>query len=365
VIYVSYKNRVFLRKSLALLLAFVFSAALAFAEDGADAVPPEPQKSRWYDGLFLEGSVHKYFAPKILDELVRPEIGFRGAFGYEFRRFRFALESGYTIIDGTNPLVLDVSLVPLVFKFGYALPLRWGLGLQADVGLGVMLSRSTYYDTAINMLTDKKTESKTNSPFAGARLYVTYTIPQNFLKIYAGGGADVLFEDSGPIPLPLIEAGVSLKPFLLASSIRNLAARLKPEPKIDPETIVFAHKKDNIIIEQTESGKTVRMLNAVYFEPNSVVMIEKYRPILDEAGARLKADPKLRITLRAYAAPLGTTEWQTVISAARAWFCAEYYIKQYGISDERMKIEYYGGEKTPEFVDASWESYRCVELILE
>jgi hypothetical protein len=171
----------------------------------------------------------------LLKEYIRPEPGFRGALGYELNRFRFAVESGYTTITGLNPLahiievdplVTDVSLVPLALKFGYALPIRWGLGLQADLGVGFMFSRTNHYKTVIDLLVGDKTESRARSPLAGARLYATYTLPWKFLKIYAGGGADVLFETDGPIPMPLLEAGISLKPLMLiprrAAEIRGL-----------------------------------------------------------------------------------------------------------------------------------------------
>jgi outer membrane protein OmpA-like peptidoglycan-associated protein len=332
------------------------------------------QESRWYDDFFIESSVHRYFAPKILDELVQPKIGFRGALGYEYNRFRFAIESGYTTISGinpladtieTDPLVLDARFVPLAFKFGYALPIRWGLGVQADLSMGFMFSRTAHYETVVDLLIGNKKDSRTTSPLAGARLYATYTLPRSFLKIYAGGGIDALFETDGPIPMPLIEAGISFKPLMLIP--RRTAHAEAPTPEtgaIAPEDLVFSHTPENIVIEENERGRTVRLLNAVYFEADSVNMIERYRPILDEAGRRLRSNPGLRITLRAYAAPFGTADGQVAVSAARAWFCVEYFMRQYGIAEARMKIEYYGAERAPEFVDANWESYRCVEFLI-
>jgi outer membrane protein OmpA-like peptidoglycan-associated protein len=271
--------------------------------------------------------------------------------GYEYRRFRAAVESGYTTVDGTNPLVLDVSLVPLVFKFGYALPIRGDFGLQADVGMGWMFSRTTHYDNALNMLMDNKKNSQTSSSLMSAKLYATYALPWKFLKIYAGGGMDILFETGGPIPLPLIEAGVSFKPLML---IR----RRTPQK----ETVIVL---DEIVIVPEEEDRVVLFENAVYFEADSARMIERYRTVLNEAGRLLRSDPDLRITLRAYAAPFGTVEGQVAVSAARAWFCVEYFMRQYGIAEARMKIEFYGAEKMPESADDTWESFRCVELIIE
>jgi len=323
------------------------------------------EESPWYGGFFVEAAIQRYFEPELLADYISPEIGFRGALGYELKRFRFAVESGYSTIIGTNPLVLDVSLAPLVFKFGYALPIRWGLGLQADLDVGFMFSRTSHYDSAIDVILDNKIESQTRSLLAGARLYATYTFPRSFLKIYAGGGIDALFETDGPIPLPLIEAGISFKPLMLIPRRAAAAQATPPDALIAPEDLVFSHTPENIVIEEGEHGRTVRLLNAVYFLADSATMIERYRPILDEAGRRLRSDPALRITLRAYAAPFGTAEGQVAVSAARAWFCVEHFMKQHGIAEERMKIEYYGAERSPEFADATWESYRCVELILE
>jgi len=323
------------------------------------AAPVYADEEPWYEPFFVEASVQQYAVPGLFTDFLKPHTGFRAALGYEYRHFRLALESGYTHIEGTNPLVLDLRFVPLVLKFGYALPIRWGLGVQADITYGFMFSHVTHYKNAIGLLMNKQEESDGRSPFPGARLYATYTIPQEFLKIYVGGGVDMITELEGPIPIPLFEAGVSFKPLMLIRPARQ------KRPARKSEAIVFAHTPENIVIEETERGKTVRLLNAVYFEADSANMIERYRPILDEAGRRLRSDPALRITLRGYTAPFGTPEGRTALSEARARYCMDYLRRSFGISGERIKIEYYGAERTPEFANADWESYRCVELIIE
>jgi flagellar motor protein MotB len=325
------------------------------------------QETRWYDDFFIEGSIHQYFAPEILDYTVQPKTGFRGALGYEYNRFRLAVESGYTKITGTGGMEFDMSLAPLILKFGYGLPILYGFGLQADLGVGFMFSRITHYDSEmywLNLLKDNKQESKTGSPLMGARLYATYTIPQNFLKIYAGGGVDALFENDGPIPLPCIEAGVSFKPVML---IRPWVEKKKTarEGGIAPENLAFSDTPGNPAIEQDEHGKAVWLLETVYFETNNAVMFEQYRPILDEAGRRLQANTELRITLRGYTAPFGMAEGRAALSLARARYCRDYLKNSFDIAEERIIVEYYGAGKTPEFADETWESYRCVELIIE
>ena len=309
------------KKALALALFLFFS------------VPSYAQTS-WYENFFLEGSFHIYFVPDVLDEIIKPEPGFRGAFGYEFKNFRFALESGVTRITGTNPLISDITVVPLAFKFGYNLPIIFGFGVQADLGVGAAFSRTTHYETAIDMIMNNVREDSERSLITQARLYVTWS-PWRFLKFYAGGGIDVIFETEEPIPLPLAEVGISLKPLALTGSV----ARGRQSRQGRQETI-----------------------NALYYVPNSAEMAEGASASLDEAGQRLADNPALHITLRAYFAPTGGPLWQVrrstgepALSAARAEACAEYLIHEYGIAPERIKIEYQPAQRP--------ELYSCVELI--
>jgi outer membrane protein OmpA-like peptidoglycan-associated protein len=239
------------------------------------------------------------------------------------------VESGYTHIAGNNPLVLDITLVPLTAKIGYNLPLIWGFGLQADLSGGVFFSQTIYYPTAIDMLLENVKKEKTKSPLAGARLYATYTFLSGFMKLYAGGGVDMILETDGPIPPPVIEAGISIKPL----SIKRRAK----------QSVSTAH-----------------------FQKNSTAIND--RVTLDEAGKRLKENPSLRLTIRTFTPPAGDAEWQVrrsdgtpALSAARAGYCIQYLQDNYGINSKRIKVEYKDIGKATE---AQRELFRCVELII-
>jgi len=264
-------------------------------------------------------------------------LGFRGALGYEWNYFRFALESGYSRITGTNPLVTEIDLIPLVFKFGYALPVYHIFGVQADLGLGTVFSRTIRYETAVDMVVGNLIEDNERSFLAGARLYATLSptvSPLSFFKIYAGGGADVIFEKDGPIPLPLLEAGISIKPFKAVSGIIK-------QPK----------------------EKNSAITNAVYFEINSVSINEEYLHVLDEAGQQLADNPSRRLTLRAYYTQSGAEKQvrhstgEPALSAARAKWCAEYLFENYDVDASRIKIEYRNA-------GGASENFRAVELIV-
>jgi outer membrane protein OmpA-like peptidoglycan-associated protein len=319
----------------------------------AFALPSHAKDEHWSEPIFIEAAIQQYLVPGIYSGLINPKLGFRGAMGYEIWNFRLALETGYTNIKGTNPLALNFTFVPLIFKVGYVLPIYKGFGLQANLGSGILFSNTTHYKSAIDMILENEHKSPTKSPLTHARLYATYTFPGNSVRLYAGGGVDTILEKKGAIPLPVIEVGASLR--------FSAFSRRKAEAPV----LTFAHIPENIVIEEGPRGRTVRLLNAVYFEANTAVLIESYRPILDKAGEALKANPKLRLTLRGYAAPAGTAEGRRAVSRERAGYCMEYLARKYGIAANRMSIEYFGAEKRPEFAGASLESFRCVELIIE
>ena len=326
----------------------------------AETAQKDPQAAPWYEGIFIEASALYYFAPELMQDFGKPGFGFRGALGYEYKRFRFAFESGYNKISAANPLISEISISPIVLKFGYEYPVHSIFGVQADANFGILYSNISRYLNAEDKKNKNAITDKYAAPFAGLRIYAAAS-PLDYLKIYAGAGSDFIFESSGVVPLPLIEAGVSFKPFILLKSLSAKRAAPKPATK----DIIFKSSSENIIIEETPEGKIVRLRNAVYFEVDGAVMIEMYRPILDEAGVRLRSNPELKITLRGFTAPFGTEQGRAEISRARAQYCAAYLSRQYGIVESRMKIESYGALRAPEYRDAGWESYRCVELIIE
>ncbi|MDR0476242.1 MAG: OmpA family protein [Treponema sp.] len=323
---------------------------------------PQREASPWYEPFFIEGAALQYTAPLMFEEMIEPKPGFRAALGYEYRSFRFAAESGYTRIRGTNPFVLDLLFFPLALKLGYSLELYKGLGLQADLSFGAMFSKTAHYQDAIDLILENETLSPGSSPEAGARLYATWAIPRSFIKLYAGGGADAVFEPAGVILLPAFEAGISVKPFAMS--------RPKTTPEVLSEKAEFVEMPEEEVNKaeypQEEAAgpvKTSLFRTAVYFRPDSTAFTEESLPVLDEAGRRLRAGPGLRVALRGYAAPSGTGEGQTALSAARSWRCAEYLMRNYGIAEERMNIEFYGADETP--IQEAWEYRRRVDLIIE
>ena len=319
----------------------------------------------WKEDLFFTLSGQYYIFPDMADRYgVSAGIiaipGFRAGAGYEWQRWNFALESGFTYIKGDNPLVLNIKFVPLFLKAGYSfypLPQYQHFSLTPTLAFGTIFTWVDHYKDVIDMLTDRLTQSRNSGLLIqlGVRAgIVPFSSLERKLEVFAGLSLDAVIETKGLIPLPQLELGIIFRPFA-----RNRAAEDPP-----PSELVFAHIPENIIIEETDQGRTVRLLNAVYFLADSAQIIERYRPILDEAGRRLQANPQFQITLRGYTAPFGTPEGRAVLSESRARFCRDYFMQNFGIEEERISIEFYGADRAPEFSDASWESFRCVELII-
>jgi outer membrane protein OmpA-like peptidoglycan-associated protein len=193
--------------------------------------------------------------------------------------------------------------------------------------------------------------------FIEGRAYPGLTVSgERFLQILGNllshTGDAVQAVEAPPSPPPAPVAVVEEPPFV-------------PEP-----VIVFEESEANIVIEDTGQGRTVRLLNAVYFQADSAVPVEGSGFVLDELGALLLSRPAAAVVLRAYTAPYGTREGRLEVSRIRAGFCRDYLQRTYRIETDRIEIELYGADQVPEWGRrpdgnfVSVESFRCVELIL-
>jgi outer membrane protein OmpA-like peptidoglycan-associated protein len=328
----------------------------------------DEDEPRWFDGIFIEGGLHYYFSPDALAELVNTRLGFRAALGYEYRNFSLALETGYSHITGTNPLVLESTFIPLALKAGYNYPLPKGFGVQGDILLGYIFSRTIHYETAIDaFLGDNLRDDNERSPFAGARLYGTWTVPpgffpQNFLTVYAGGGIDVINETDGIIGLPLVEIGLHIHPL-----------KLIPRPKPKPQPVYEEPEPEPVVYEEPETEEPeippepLRLVWLTLFPPNKTTPQREELAVLDQAAGVIKsAEGEYTVILKGYAAPFVSVSGQNDISRRRVLFCKTYLMKKHGIPEDRITIEWFGSQNIPEGVrERDYEGRRGVEIIFE
>jgi len=321
---------------------------IAFQSQGS------PQDRRWYESFYLYGVGSFFYTPRLFQELIEPRPGIRAAVGYELWRLHFALESGHTQVVGINPLVLNIELVPLVFRAGYTHPLFRGLGLRADLGFGTVFSEVVHYENAIGMLMGNLLTSRARTPVAGGRIFLVYTLPLN-LMLHVGGGLDALFENDGPIPMPLVETGVSIRPLGFRPPRRPVA------PVVD---ILALAMEAPAPVMDAPVPPPLRLVLAARFPPDMAVVIERYRFVMYEAGYLLRENPELRVVLRGHAAPFGDPGFLVALSRARAEYVRDFLVLRHGIGAYRITVEYPGVEGTPELADGSWESLRVVELVI-
>jgi outer membrane protein OmpA-like peptidoglycan-associated protein len=339
-------------RSWAFFLCLFWAVSSLYAQDFE-------QKPAWYSQFFLEGAMHYHFSPDPLSGAIGPKPGFRGALGYEWDKLRIFASSGYSLSDGTDPLVTSFSFVPLTIGAGYALPIKGKWGAQADLGLGVQLLRASHYESWLDLAGERPRESTETKLFAEGRLYATYSLLK-FLRIYAGGGVDMTFETSAPVFFPALEAGISLKP------LRSLPPPKPPveRPVLPPSERPVSPPSERPVLPSP--ARTASFRHTVYFQPNSgTEIVALYRPLLNEVGKQMQENPDTRLVLRGYAAPFDTMEGQITISAARVWYCTEYLIREYGIDEERIRMAFFGVGETSPPEGAGINARRRVELFAE
>ncbi|MDR1899088.1 MAG: OmpA family protein [Treponema sp.] len=288
------------------------------------------------------------------------------------------MESGYTYIEGTNPLVLDIRLVPLVFNAGYAFSIGRHFNVIPMLGAGPVFSSVKHYETAINMLLERPTRSTSAGMMLHGGVRAGWVIV-DALTLYVGGGIDCVMETGGLIPLPALEAGFSIKPFGFrkkppaavpppaeppkpAPARAEIPAEITEEPAAAPEEAEVPETPEAAPAAETEPVRIVRVL---YFPADSAVPVQSHLVELDGAGELLRSSPELTVRLRGYAAPYGTAGARLNLSEERVRFCADYLDREYGVDTARITVEWYGADRLPETSDGEEWRRRCVEIIIE
>jgi outer membrane protein OmpA-like peptidoglycan-associated protein len=159
-----------------------------------------------------------------------------------------------------------------------------------------------------------------------------------------------------PVPPPSVVSPPVQPPEPTAASVVTQAQRAP----IQGITGASQAQNISVILEDGRQG----ILNSIYFEPDTAVLIELYRSVLNGVGRRLAEDPSLELVIRAYAAYFGTADGRHTVSSDRAVFSRDYLATEYGISVNRFSTEVYGADRSPKYATEDWQTHRCVELIL-
>lgn len=294
--------------------------------------------------FFIKATGQYYFHPWS-PEFVAPIFlkswpGFRAALGYEWRRFDLSLESGLTYFEGANPYriyVEDLTMFPLLFKFGYTFPLPGGLGIQPELGFGAVFYK-TIHDSVIHPGPRNMQESFTTNMMAGARLNLVWEIPKaSFLRFHVGGGADMIPETDWPILIPALEAGITIKPRLpLNKSDSEILSDLKKTLK----------NEEDIAIDRIMRGVMLTIWNIHYVSDSDQFLSVEY-PRLNMIAAALKLVPSdRRFLVEGHVAdvPSPSPVSNMELSRLRARRMVDALVQR-GIARERFVIQAWGGTK--------------------
>ena len=159
-----------------------------------------------------------------------------------------------------------------------------------------------------------------------------------------------------PVPLPPVLSPPFVPPEPTVVPVPTPTQR----PPVQGITGASQAQNISVILEDGRLG----ILNSIYFKPDTAVLIELYRSVLNGVGRRLAADPSLELIIRAYAAYFGTAGGRHTVSSDRAIFSRDFLITEYDISANRFSTEVYGADRSPKYATEDWQTHRCVELIL-
>jgi outer membrane protein OmpA-like peptidoglycan-associated protein len=178
---------------------------------------------------------------------------------------------------------------------------------------------------------DNVQEDRESSFIAGGRLYGTVT-PLPYLRVYAGGGLDLIFEKEGPLPLPLVEVGVHFKPFVLT--------RKKPEPVIEEPVIEIAIEEPVI-----EEEPVIITLPNIQFQPDSTELTDSEKLKLQEIADILRNIPGVKIQVEGHTALAGFEERRPAFSRRRAQEVVSHLVSLGAVDADNVTVIGHGADR--------------------
>lgn len=317
--------------------------------------------SDWSSGIFADLGVHSYI-PIGIHEYAFPKAGFRAGLGYHFfndynHSVLFAVNSGWTFISGTNPLVRTLDLVPLGFFAEYNFSPVHFFSINAGAGCGMFFSSVSRYKTAVDLIQNDLAYESSELFFIHANIGTSFKFLRNSFSVCLDFGVDLLPEKDGTIPLPYASVSTKVYPWKIAKY-----------PKTQNQNVF-------------EYPKEIESITKVYFSANSTELWESYKPILNYLALYLKglakdnnnpenkkdAEKKFTVVLTGYSAPFGMEVEMDNIAEQRARVIMEYLRSKTKLKDDsfliRIKTADFDVDGLPQKVtNDDLQKYRVVEI---
>ena len=311
-------------------------AAETAASDSSDI------SRRWYTNFFVAGGFQTFIPVSLLKEYTQAKPGYRAAFGCTFFRsgkhtMPVYLETGHSVILGTNPLVRSFDAFPITVNAAYEyFPIRYfSLGMFAGIGAEIM--RISHYQTALDLLTDKlNTRPGTEAVFT-AGVTVGTALLERSIELKAQFSADLILEKPRVIPLPSFQLAIRVYPgAVYAYTQKKQTAQYKGaeytktvEEEEPQQTAEYAPPMSDM--PPLAQFKSIY----VYFEPESAALDINAKGDIKKAAAILKEHKDLFILFESSAAPFGSQGGRLQIETERITAVSE-YLQKSGITHDRI-----------------------------
>lgn len=141
---------------------------------------------------------------------------------------------------------------------------------------------------------------------------------------------------------------------LLANQVNQLQNR-PPEIRVVEKEVIKPVARDEAVYEAIPA--------TIPFKFNSATIQDIYDPMIYNIGNFMKNNPNVRIRIVGYADKFGPINVNLKISQERAEAVANMLKREYGISSDRMQIEYVGKEKPYYQNNNRWNRCAMVEII--
>ena len=265
------------------------------------------------------------------------------------------LETGHSVILGTNPLVRSFDAFPITVNAAYEyFPLKY-LSLGAFAGIGAEILRIRHYQTALDLLTNKlKTRSGAEAVFTTG-VTVGTAILERSIEVKAHVSIDLMMEQSRVIPLPSFQLAMRVYPgAVYAYTIKKRTAEYRAQvcaKRIESLKTSIETKQEAALAIEQEAKTPERKEEAekptekplaqfksiyVYFEPESAALDVNAKGDIKKAAAILKENDDLFILFESSAAPFGSQDERVQIETARIRSVADYLIQKCGITHDRI-----------------------------
>ena len=296
----------------------------------------------------------------LLKEYTQAKPGYRAAIGYTFFRsgkhtLPVYLETGHSVILGTNPLVRSFDAFPITVNAAYEyFPIRY-FSLGVFVGIGAEILHIRHYRRALDLLMNKLKKTAGAEAVFTTGVTVGTAILERSIEVKAHVSIDLMMEQSRVIPLPSFQLAMRVYPGAVyaytrkkrtaeyraqecAKRIENLKTSIetKQEAALAIEQEAKTPERKEEAEKPTEKPLAQFKSIYVYFEPESAALDVNAKGDIKKAAAILKENDDLFILFESSAAPFGSQDERLQIETARIRSVAEYLTQKCGITHDRI-----------------------------